>query len=353
MIMISAKSLEVQQFHFDVQVDYSDWFQNNTTHITIPTFSSFKENGVNKVEDYNCYARLTEELLQELYNEAHKIGTFGIPAIVQFSMDKKILMKVIRDEGITTHFEIEVTRKNLIKALDYNYSDIQKACQGAATFIYNLNNPQTQYQLPPVVKTSSVVVGKAFQRSIIFRGTGSIKPMLTKEFGTEIEKYFESKELISLTKLFKEVYMNDDHISVAVDRKNRRNQTFTFDEAALFLMLVYPTMVYIPRYNEHGLAQCKFFEAEASDNKDVQHGFFESSNINYRYVVTYFEPREVNISEPKFLPCIQFMESVLTSPNGDLKNLNYDESNLFANCNIPSTKTLNRIEEFLRRVYTI
>lgn len=337
---------KIRHFHFDVQVAYKNGLEQ--VDITIPTLSMYCENGINKVDEYNYFAYLTEKLLQEIHDEALHVGAFAIPAITQFAIDKKIFLKVDRDKKVTNCYELQASRSHLLKALKYDYWDIQKACVGAIEFIDKQNNGGQIVEFPAITQRPSKIIERALQKSI----SADLKSLLIRSFGRAMENYLNSEELKNLTDYFREVYMNDDCVSVAVDRKNRRYATYKFDEAAMFLMTTYPSMVYLPRYNERGQAQCRFIEATVDEYKGVEYGFFETSNMNYRFVVPSINWFDADTSEPKFLPCIEFMDSILSSPNGELKNLHCNEM-IAENLLVLSKQSLKRIEEFLRRVYVI
>jgi hypothetical protein len=255
------------------------------------------------------------------------------------------------------YYRIIASRRDLMKFLNAGDKDVENACLNA--------QPRTLQNLMPHIYKENphhVPSRKEIERAI--RATmipnyiaPSVFPVLEIAFqGTYLsfllDDYLKDKDFKELTNVFKSLILNDHLVSVYYDRN--KYVLSTFDESAMLFMIMFPSMIYIPVFDEKGQAKCHFNELEPSEQVDLSKGITEFSSLNHRQITIYDTPQPVDTTT-KFAPCIQFFESILLSDQNELKIYPYDfdtglEKRHMIFNGVPTKKLFKQITRFLSQI---
>lgn len=345
--MLVNKSAATVEYTFDIDIEYVRGIQEQK--VSVNKYMYYVVEDSSRKNHYNHAATTLEELLQTVHNESYEYDVHPIAVIHQLRKLKKCDVKT--DWEHSGYYRFITTPRDIIKFLNADRDDVIRACEAAQPVMIN---SRERLEHIPNRKEIEYAIRATF---IPNRVSPSLLPVLEMAFqGTYLEilldSYLKDPDFKRLTNLFKEMLLNDDHVSIYYDR-NKYALT-TFDESAMLFMLIFPTMVYIPQYGKDGLAKCHFDEFDSFDHVDLSKGFVEYSTLNQRQIIINKEPQAVENAK-KFAPSIQFFESMLLSEQNELKIYPYDfgtgleRKHMLFN-GVPTKQLFRQITDFLLTV---
>lgn len=323
--MLVKKPKTERKYEFNVNIRYIRGIEEQ--EITVDRYAVVKERGINITDYYNYFAGDLEELLQTIHNESYKHGkVHPIAVIHQLNRIKKSGIKT--DWEHSGYYQIIANQSDLMKFLNATYDDVINACTNAElastpkavmpsiTFIghsdHTPNRKEVERAIKRMITPSELSPSILPALEVAFRGT---------RLALLLDYYLKDATFQELTALFRNMFLNTNQLSIYYDR-NQYVLT-NFDEAGMLFMLMFPSMVYIPSFDGNGQAKCHFREMEAFEEVDLSKGIAEYSNLNYRQIVIYDKPIPIDNSS-KFVPCIEFLESVLLGEHAKLRIYPYD-----------------------------